>query len=295
MNWETSLNNYYTYISIERNLSKNSVESYIRDITQFSKFHNNIKPLDIQRENILTYINHINENNISARSQARILSSIRSFYNFLIFNNQLEEDPCKHIHSPKIGSKIPVVISVEEIDKIINSIDLSQENGERNRAIIETLYSCGLRVTELINLKISNIFFNEKIIKITGKGNKQRIVPISKLLKKYIQNYIDFIRSKQKINKQNSDILFLNRRGNQISRVMIFTIIKKLSKSSGIRKKISPHTFRHSFATHLVEGGADLRVVQEMLGHSNITTTEIYTHLSKDYLRQEIINYHPRS
>ena len=295
MNWETSLNNYYTYISIERNLSENSVESYIRDITQFSKFNNSIKPLDIQREHILKYINHINENNISARSQARILSSIRSFYNFLIFDNKLQKDPCKHIHSPKIGSKIPVVISVEEIDKIINSIDLSQENGERNRAIIETLYSCGLRVTELINLKVSNIFFNENIIKITGKGNKQRIVPISKLLKKYIKNYIDFIRSKQKINKQNSDILFLNRRGNQISRVMIFTIIKQLSKSSGIRKKISPHTFRHSFATHLVEGGADLRVVQEMLGHSNITTTEIYTHLSKDYLRQEIINYHPRS
>jgi len=295
MNWETSLNNYYTYISIERNLSKNSVESYIRDITQFSKFNNNIKPLDIQRENILKYINHINENNISARSQARILSSIRSFYNFLIFDNKLEKDPCEHIHSPKIGSKIPVVLSVEEIDKIINSIDLSQENGERNRTIIETLYSCGLRVTELINLKISNIFFNENIIQITGKGNKQRIVPISKLLKKYIKNYIEFIRSKQKINKQNSDILFLNRRGNQISRVMIFTIIKQLSKSSGMRKKISPHTFRHSFATHLVEGGADLRVVQEMLGHANITTTEIYTHLNQDYLRQEIINYHPRA
>ena len=182
MNWETSLNNYYTYISIERNLSENSVESYIRDITQFSKFNNSIKPLDIQREHILKYINHINENNISARSQARILSSIRSFYNFLIFDNKLEKDPCKHIHSPKIGSKIPVVISVEEIDKIINSIDLSQENGERNRAIIETLYSCGLRVTELINLKVSNIFFNENIIKITGKGNKQRIVPILSLI-----------------------------------------------------------------------------------------------------------------
>jgi len=295
MVWEISLTNYYKYISIERNLSPNSVESYMRDITQFSKFTHKTPPLKIKRKHILDYINHINEHSISARSQARILSSIRSFYNFLIFENKLKIDPCEHIHSPKIGSKIPITLTVQEIDQIISSIDLSKENGERNRAIIECLYSCGLRVSELITLKISNLLFEEKIVHVIGKGDKQRIVPLSKTLTKYLNNYINFIRVKQKINQHATDILFLNRRGNSISRIMIFNIIKDLSKSVGIQKKISPHTFRHSFATHLVEGGADLRVVQEMLGHTNITTTEIYTHLNNDYLRQEIINYHPRS
>ncbi len=295
MNWEICLENYYNYISIERNLSANSIESYMRDVTQFSKFHHKTKPLKITRKEILKYIDHINEHHISARTQARILSSIRGLYDFLIFDNKLKTDPCEHIKTPKIGSKIPIVLTVEEIDKIISSIDLSLDNGERNRVIIESLYSCGLRVSELITLEISNLFLKENILQVTGKGNQQRIVPISDTLKKYLKNYIEFVRSKQKIEKKNSDILFLNRRGKPLSRVMIFNIVKESAKKAGIQKTVSPHTFRHSFATHLVEGGADLRVVQEMLGHANITTTEIYTHLNQDYLRQEIINYHPRS
>jgi len=295
MDWKKTLNNYYNYISIERNLSTNSVESYMRDITQFSKFNKKINPLKINRENILKYIDYINSYEISPRSQARILSSIRSFYNFLIFDNKLENDPCEHIHTPKIGLKIPTTLTIEEVDKIINSIDLSEHQGERNRAIIECLYSCGIRVSELIQIKISDLLFDENIIKVIGKGNQQRIVPLSNTLKKYLKHYINFIRSKQKIKTNDSDTLFLNRNGNKLSRVMIFTIVKRFTQAAGIQKQVSPHTFRHSFATHLVEGGADLRVVQEMLGHANITTTEIYTHLNTDYLRQEIINYHPRS
>ena len=295
MVWETSLNNYYSYIALERNLSKNSVESYMRDITQFKKYNYKTPPLEIKRKNIIEYINHINNHNISARSQARILSSIRSFFNFLIFENLLDNDPCEQIHTPKIGSKIPTTLTIQEVDDIITAIDLSKDHGERNRAIIECLYSCGLRVSELTSLKISNILFHEDIIQVTGKGNKQRIVPLSKSLKRYFKYYIEHIRAKKNINKNATDILFLNRRGNKISRVMIFNIVKTLSKKVLNNKNISPHTFRHSFATHLVEGGADLRVVQEMLGHTNITTTEIYTHLNTDYLRQEIVNYHPRS
>ena len=295
MDWKIILDNYYNYITIERNLSQNSVESYLRDLNQFARFNNNKDPLTIKRKDILKFIDHINEYNISARSQARILSSIRSFYNFLIFENKIKDDPCEHIHTPKIGTKIPITLSVEEVDRIINSIDLSKDHGERNRAIIECLYSCGLRVSELLEIQISNIFFKESIIRVIGKGNKQRIVPLSNVLKNYLKHYINFIRAKQKIQKNETDTLFLNRNGGKLSRVMIFTIVKQLTKEAGIQKKVSPHTFRHSFATHLVEGGADLRVVQEMLGHANITTTEIYTHLNTDYLRQEIVNYHPRS
>ena len=295
MDWKIILDNYYNYITIERNLSQNSVESYLRDLNQFARFNNNKDPLTIKRKDILKFIDHINEYNISARSQARILSSIRSFYNFLIFENKIKDDPCEHIHTPKIGTKIPIALSVEEVDRIINSIDLSKDHGERNRAIIECLYSCGLRVSELLEIQISNIFFKESIIRVIGKGNKQRIVPLSNVLKNYLKHYINFIRAKQKIQKNETDTLFLNRNGGKLSSVMIFTIVKQLTKEAGIQKKVSPHTFRHSFATHLVEGGADLRVVQEMLGHANITTTEIYTHLNTDYLRQEIVNYHPRS
>tara|TARA_B100001287_G_C22501428_1_gene443839 strand:- start:113 stop:751 length:639 start_codon:yes stop_codon:yes gene_type:complete len=212
-----------------------------------------------------------------------------------MFENKISLHPCKHIKSPKIGSNIPEILSVEEIDKIINSIDLSKKNSERNRTIIECLYSCGLRVSELISLKISDINFDDKIIKIMGKGNKQRIVPLSNTLKKYLKNYLVYFRFKQNTKKDNSDILFLSANSNKLSRVMVFNIVKKYVRLTGLKKNISPHSFRHSFATHLVEGGADLRVVQEMLGHTNITTTEIYTHLSKGFLREEILNYHPRS
>ena len=295
MNWENCLKSYYNYILIERNLSVNSVKAYMKDLQQFAKFNNSIKPLKVNRQHILNYINDINNKNINPRTQARILSSIKSFYNFLIFDNKIKDDPCKHISSPKIGSKLPEILTVKEVDLIIKCIDLSEEYGERNRAIIECLYSCGLRVSELVSLKISNIEHDDRIIKVIGKGKKQRIIPLSSTLYKYLKDYVKYIRSKQTPNKENIDIIFLNRRNKKLSRVMIFNIVKKYSNLAGIKKNVSPHTFRHSFATHLVEGGADLRVVQEMLGHANITTTEIYTHLNNQYLREEIINYHPRA
>ena len=253
------------------------------------------KPLKIKRDDIINYINFLNINKKSTRTQARIISSIKTFYNYLIFDEKINQNPSSEIYSPKLEKKLPIVLSTEEIDRIISSFNLSKENSERNRTIIECLYSCGLRVTELVNLKISEINFIDGYIKIIGKGNKQRITPINKKLSTYLKYYIDNIRSKLKIDKSNSDYLFLNRRGKKISRVLVFNIVKTACQKVGIKKNISPHTFRHSFATHLVEGGADLRAVQEMLGHSNITTTEIYTHLDTNYLKEEMVNYHPRS
>ena len=294
MDWNKAIKNYYIYLSIERSLSKNTVDAYIRDIKNLAKFSKK-KPLKIKRDDIINYINFLNISKKSSRTQARIISSIKTFYNYLIFDEKITQNPSSEIYSPKLEKKLPIVLSTEEIDRIISCFDLSKENGERNRTIIECLYSCGLRVTELVNLKISEINFIDGYIKIIGKGNKQRITPINKKLSTYLKNYIDNIRSKLKIDKSNSDYLFLNRRGKKISRVLVFNIVKTACQKVGIKKNISPHTFRHSFATHLVEGGADLRAVQEMLGHSNITTTEIYTHLDTNYLKEEMVNYHPRS
>lgn len=294
MDWNKAIKNYYIYLSIERSLSKNTVDAYIRDIKNLAKFSKK-KPLKIKRDDIINYINFLNISKKSSRTQARIISSIKTFYNYLIFDEKISQNPSSEIYSPKLEKKLPIVLSTEEIDRIISCFDLSKENGERNRTIIECLYSCGLRVTELVNLKISEINFIDGYIKIIGKGNKQRITPINKKLSTYLKNYIDNIRSKLKIDKSNSDYLFLNRRGKKISRVLVFNIVKTACQKVGIKKNISPHTFRHSFATHLVEGGADLRAVQEMLGHSNITTTEIYTHLDTNYLKEEMVNYHPRS
>ena len=294
MDWNKAIKNYYIYLSIERSLSKNTVDAYIRDIKNLAKFSKK-KPLKIKRDDIINYINFLNISKKSSRTQARIISSIKTFYNYLIFDEKISQNPSSEIYSPKLEKKLPIVLSTEEIDRIISCFDLSKENGERNRTIIECLYSCGLRVTELVNLKISEINFIDGYIKIIGKGNKQRITPINKKLSTYLKNYIDSIRSKLKIDKSNSDYLFLNRRGKKISRVLVFNIVKTACQKVGIKKNISPHTFRHSFATHLVEGGADLRAVQEMLGHSNITTTEIYTHLDTNYLKEEMVNYHPRS
>lgn len=294
MDWNKAIKNYYIYLSIERSLSKNTVDAYIRDIKNLAKFSKK-KPLKIKRDDIINYINFLNISKKSSRTQARIISSIKTFYNYLIFDEKISQNPSSEIYSPKLEKKLPIVLSTEEIDRIISCFDLSKENGERNRTIIECLYSCGLRVTELVNLKISEINFIDGYIKIIGKGNKQRITPINKKLSTYLKNYIDNIRSKIKIDKSNSDYLFLNRRGKKISRVLVFNIVKTACQKVGIKKNISPHTFRHSFATHLVEGGADLRAVQEMLGHSNITTTEIYTHLDTNYLKEEMVNYHPRS
>ncbi|MDG2139262.1 MAG: site-specific tyrosine recombinase XerD [Flavobacteriales bacterium] len=297
MSWESSIKEFKYYLQIERSLANNSVQAYLRDIRKLASFSSDINKteLSISTKDIRAFINTLNEQGISSRSQARIISGIKSFYKFLIIEDYITHDPTMLIENPKIGLKLPDVLSVDEIDLIISSLDLSKKHGQRNKAIIETLYSCGLRVTELINLKISNIQFKEGYIKIIGKGDKERLTPIGSNAIKYILLYMNEIRVHQKIKKNNEDFVFLNNRGSKLSRVMIFTLIKKIIEKVGIKKKVSPHTFRHSFATHLIEGGADLRAVQEMLGHESITTTEIYTHLDKDYLRSNIMQFHPRS
>ena len=297
MSWENSIKEFKYYLRVERSLTNNTVDAYIRDVNKLSKYsiNNNLSIKLIIRENIQDFISFLNDEKISARTQARVISSVKSFFKFLIMEDYIINDPCQLIQNPKIGLKLPDVLSIEEIDLIVSNIDNSSKHGQRNTTIIETLYSCGLRVSELINLKISNIKFLEKYIKITGKGNKERLTPISQKCLKLLSIYINEIRIHQKIKSGNDDIVFLNNRGSQLSREMIFTIVKKLTEKSGIKKNVSPHTFRHSFATHLIEGGADLRAVQEMLGHENITTTEIYTHLDNDYLRSNLMQFHPRS
>jgi integrase/recombinase XerD len=297
MSWENSIKEFKYYLKVERSLADNSVNAYIRDIRKLADFSSKIKvnELNISVNEIREFIADLNSKNISARSQARIISGIKAFFKYLIIEDYITNDPTMLIENPKIGLKLPEVLSVDEIELIISSIDLSSKQGERNRAILETLYSCGLRVTELINLKISNINFKEGYLKVIGKGDKERLTPIGSNALKYILIYVNEVRIHQKISKNQEDFVFLNNRGSKLSRVMIFTLIKKIVNKVGIKKKVSPHTFRHSFATHLIEGGADLRAVQEMLGHESITTTEIYTHLDRDYLRSNIMQFHPRS
>jgi integrase/recombinase XerD len=297
MSWESSIKAFKSYLKIERSLSDNSIVAYTRDIKKFADYAINLELSEskIERNDISNFLVLLKKSNISARSQARIISGIKAFYKYLILEDYIKYNPTDLVESPKIGFRLPDTLSLIEIDKLISAIDLSQKHGERNRSILETLYSCGLRVSELINLQLSNINFNENYIKVTGKGNKQRLSPISGKALKYLSIYINEVRIHLDIKKGNSDFVFLNNRGTKLSRVMIFLIIKKLAEKIGLNKKISPHTFRHSFATHLIEGGADLRAVQEMLGHSSITTTEIYTHLDNDYLRSNIIQFHPRS
>ena len=297
MSWENSIKEFKYYLKVERSLADNSVNAYIRDIRKLADFCSKIKvdELNISVNEIREFIADLNSKNISARSQARIISGVKAFFKYLIIEDYITNDPTMLIENPKIGLKLPEVLSVGEIELIISSIDLSNKQGERNRAILETLYSCGLRVTELINLKISNINFKEGYIKVIGKGDKERLTPIGSNALKYISIYVSEVRIHQKISKNHEDFVFLNNRGSKLSRVMIFTLIKKIVDKVGIKKKVSPHTFRHSFATHLIEGGADLRAVQEMLGHESITTTEIYTHLDRDYLRSNIMQFHPRS
>ena len=297
MSWENSIKEFKYYLKVERSLADNSVNAYIRDIRKLADFSSKIKvnELNITVDEIRGFIADLNSKNISARSQARIISGVKAFFKYLIIEDYIANDPTMLIENPKIGLKLPEVLSVDEIELIISSIDLSSKQGERNRAILETLYSCGLRVTELINLKISNINFKEGYIKVIGKGDKERLTPIGSNALKYISIYVNEVRIHQKISKNQEDFVFLNNRGSKLSRVMIFTLIKRIVDKVGIKKKVSPHTFRHSFATHLIEGGADLRAVQEMLGHESITTTEIYTHLDRDYLRSNIMQFHPRS
>ena len=297
MSWEKSIKDFKSYLKIERSLSENSVQAYIRDIKKFANYAYclGLNELQVKREHISSFLKELTNDNISSRSQARIISGIKAFYKFLIMEDYIKSNPTELIDSPKIGLKLPDTLSLNEIDKIILAIDLSTKQGERNRAILETLYSCGLRVTELINLQLSNINFKEGYIKVIGKGDKERLAPIGGRALKYLTIYINEVRNHQNIKKGHEDIVFLNNRGAKITRVMIFLIIQKLKEVIGLKKKISPHTFRHSFATHLIEGGANLRAVQEMLGHESINTTEIYTHLDKDYLRSNIIQFHPRS
>jgi integrase/recombinase XerD len=297
MSWETSIKGFKSYLQIERSLSDNSVQAYIRDIKKFASYAIplNLNELKITRENISDFLAELKDNNISARSQARIISGIKAYYKYLIMEDYIKFNPTELIESPKIGLKLPDTLSLIEIDKLIAAVDLSNSQGERNRAILETLYSCGLRVSELINLQLSNIHFKEGYLKVIGKGDKERLAPIGGRALHYLRIYINEVRNHQSIKKGHEDFVFLNNRGAKLTRVMIFLIIQKLTEVIGLKKKISPHTFRHSFATHLIEGGADLRAVQEMLGHESITTTEIYTHLDKDYLRSNIIQFHPRS
>jgi len=297
MKWLQALEDYSNYLKIERGLSSNSISSYSRDVKKLIGFleENNISttPINIDKADIQEFIYHIAKE-VNARSQSRIISGLRSFFDFLIFENYRETNPLELIEAPKIGRKLPDTLSINEIDLIVSSIDLSKTQGERNRAIIETLYSCGLRVSELITLKISDLFFDEGFIKVTGKGDKQRFVPIGNLTQKYINIYKNEVRIHIPVIDEHRDVLFLNRRGKQLTRAMIFTIVKQLGEKAGIKKTISPHTFRHSFATHLLENGADLRAIQLMLGHESITTTEIYMHVDKSHLRNVVDKFHPR-
>jgi integrase/recombinase XerD len=297
MKWLEALNDYQLYLKIERGLSQNSIDSYSIDLKKLISFLEEntmvISPIHISNDTIQQFIYDASKS-INARTQARLISGLRSFFDYLIFENYRTTNPTDLIESPKIGRKLPDTLSIVDIDKIISAIDLSKPQGERNRTIIETLYSCGLRVTELITLQISDLFFDEGFIRVIGKGDKQRFVPISHQTQKYITFYIDDIRRHIKVQKGFEDTLFLNRRGKQLTRVMIFTIVKELTIKAGINKNISPHTFRHSFATHLLENGADLRSIQQMLGHESITTTEIYMHLDKSHLRKVMEQFHPR-
>ena len=297
MNWSQSIQDFSNYLKLERGLSANSVSSYVLDLKKLVNYLNehDIKstPIKIKPITIQEFI-YDAAKVLSARSQSRLISALRGFFDYLVFEDYRDSNPLALIESPKIGRKLPDTLSIEEIDTLIATIDLSKPQGERNRAIIETLYSCGLRVSELTNLKISDLFFDEGFIKVTGKGNKQRFVPISPSTQKYINLYKTEIRPHIPIVEAYRDTLFLNRRGKQLTRAMIFTIVKQLVETAGINKTISPHTFRHSFATHLLENGADLRAIQLMLGHESITTTEIYMHIDKSHLSEVINTYHPR-
>jgi integrase/recombinase XerD len=297
VNWNSYIKSYQSYLRIERGLSKNTIDNYTFDIERLCLFLNEnamtVSPLKINEETIQLFVYSVSKE-VNPRSQARIISGLKSFFSYLIFEDYRSDNPMELIETPKTARKLPDTLSVEEIDALISAIDLSSNEGERNRAILETLYGCGLRVSELVSLKISDLFFEEGFIKITGKGNKQRFVPIGNLTQKYIQIYRDFKRTHLNIKKGHEDTLFLNRRGNQLSRAMIFTIIKDLAIQINLNKSISPHTLRHSFATHLLENGADLRSIQLMLGHESITTTEIYVHLDRRFLTEVINNFHPR-
>ena len=296
-NWKQSFRNFETYLRLEKSLSNNSIEAYLNDVFKLEKYFSEkgieISPADVTYPDLKDFLAWYTENNSNTRTQSRVLSGIRAFFRFLLIEGEINENPSSLIESPKIGLKLPEVLSIAEIDRMIDQIDLSKPEGHRNKAIIETLYGCGLRVSELVNLRLTDIHYNEEYVIVTGKGDKQRLVPISMKALKEIDLYKPDRNRLPVITDQN--ILFLNRRGKRLTRAMIFTIIKDLAAKAGIKKNIHPHTFRHSFATHMIEAGADLRAVQEMLGHESILTTEIYTHIDRSYLRDTLIMFHPRA
>lgn len=295
--WDLHIRGFRQYLLLERGLSDNSVSNYLKDVDKLRWFcdQRTISATAVQADHIRSLLADITDLGLSAATQARILSGIRAFFQYLIYERILESDPTEFIQNPTQERKLPIVLDVEEVDSMLEQIDMSHKDGQRNRTIIETLYSCGLRVSELTSMRISDCYFDDGFLRVIGKGNKERLVPMGTTAKKEIQQYIRLYRVYESIQPGFEDTLFLNRFGKSISRVSIFKLIKQLAEKAGIRKSVSPHTFRHSFATHLVQGGADLRAVQEMLGHESITTTEIYTHLDREYLRSEIIEYHPRN
>lgn len=298
-NWSVYYIRFKQYLQLERSLSKNSLEAYADDVKKLenysSLFLNNQTPDKFSFKQLQNFVEWIATMGFSATTQSRVVSGIKTFYKFLVLENDVQQNPAELLETPKIARKLPVYLSVEEIDNMLSYIDRSTAEGERNFSMLETLYSCGLRVSELTNLKITDLHLNDHYVKVVGKGNKERLVPIGKNAAKLIKTYISSIRSQVQTKKGAEDVLYLNRRGAALSRVMVFYIIKDLAKKAGIKKVLSPHSFRHSFATHLVEGGADLRAVQEMLGHESITTTEIYTHLDRQFLRDNILSFHPRN
>lgn len=299
MDWHSAGKGFKQYLLLEKSLSKNSISAYLHDVKYFENFLKNenigITPLQVEYEHLLSFVSSLSHAGVASISQARMISGLRAFYKYLLMEELLQKDPTQFLELPKLARKLPEVLSLEEINEMISCIDMSKPMGHRDKAILETLFSCGLRVSELVGLNISEIYFNDEFIKVTGKGNKERLVPIGDAALKAIRIYLEEVRVHMKMQKKNSDTLFLNHLGSSLSRVSIFKLTKVLAQRAGIRKSISPHTFRHSFATCLVEGGADLRAVQQMLGHESITTTEIYTHLDKSFLKETIAMYHPRS
>jgi len=296
MSWAIHIRGFITFLRLEKSLSPNSIEAYERDVQKLRSFAeaNSVSPQQISPQHIRDFLKQITEIGLSATTQARIISGLKAFFQYLFVEKEIQVDPLEFIEAPRIGRKLPDVLSVDEMDQIIAAIDLSTAAGHRNRAMLETLYSCGLRVSELIDVRLSSLFMDDGFLRVIGKGNKERVVPIGNTAVQWIKHYLVETRNHQIIQKGNEDFLFLNQRGSKPSRVMVFQMIKTLMEKCGIKKQVSPHTFRHSFATHLVEAGADLRAVQEMLGHASITTTEIYTHLDRHRLKEEILSFHPR-
>ncbi|MEM8908442.1 MAG: site-specific tyrosine recombinase XerD [Bacteroidota bacterium] len=300
MNWNPNLQGFKAYLMLERSLSANSIDAYCRDVEKFVRFLELkelvLSPLAIQLSHLEDFIFWLNELGLGANSQARIISGLRAFYKYLLVEDLIDDDPTEKIEGPRLRRKIPEVLHYDEIQRMLASIDLSEAHGVRNRAMLETLYACGLRVSELVQLKLSNLYLDIGFLKVIGKNDKERLVPIGEEAIKHIGLYIDGVRRSQtNIHPDHENFLFLNRRGKSLSRVMVFMVVKSTAKDAGIAKKVSPHTFRHSFATHLIEGGADLKAVQDMLGHESITTTEIYTHLDTDFLKETILSFHPRN